>query len=37
MTFKEAMRQRKLLGEKGLFGRIAFVLQEDDKEKDNEN
>ena len=35
MTFKEAMRQRKLLGEKGLFGRIAVVFQEDD--KDNEN
>ena len=34
-TFKEAMRQRKLLGEKGIFGRISFVLQEDRNESNN--
>lgn len=35
MTFQEAMRQRKLLGEKGLFSRISFVLQKDGNESNN--
>lgn len=35
MTFQEAMRQRKLLGEKGLFGRISFVIQKDGNENSN--
>ena len=37
MTFKEAMRQRKLLGEKGIFGRIALVHKEDANGKNNNN
>ena len=35
MTFKEAMRQRKMLGERGLWGSLNLIPYEKDKGEKN--